>query len=119
LISKERGPNVLNAGMLHKTQFAGGIFLYPHSKTKTMSQNFHVLQAVYLQQSAKKPARVKITSHRFKQSITVAIVPSFDNMDVLQIAGQVLAHRGYKIKGYGMANKGFILLSSTFEPLKK
>lgn len=75
----------------------------------------HVLRLTYLPWTAKLPARVRIKSERFKQSITLSL--NGDRMFDVAIAE--LQKRGFNLLGTGVGDACSYLISDTLEPLLK
>lgn len=85
----------------------------------TLLQNFHVLTIKVLGATNHNPARVKIISERFRQSITIpftnhpsASSPATDN------SIEWLEKRGHKLIGKAEGKDHMYIISDTFEPLK-
>lgn len=78
--------------------------------------NLHAIEVKYLPYTNTKTSRVKITSHRFKQSV----IQSYDHSykDSLEQALYSLNFQGFTLIGVTEISSGFIILSSTFKPLK-
>ncbi len=74
--------------------------------------NFHVLRVKYIGPTNHRESRVKITSDRFKQSLTVPFDHALNNVE--DMAAAALLPLGFKIIGL---SDGYII-SDTFEPLR-
>ncbi len=75
-------------------------------------KNFHVLLITYLSYTNKLPARIKITSERFEQSVIVSINEYGSGVAWLK-------KNKFKIIGTSVGKKCIYAVSTTFEPLKK
>lgn len=80
-------------------------------------ENYHAITARYLGPTNTQGTRVKIISHRFKDSVIIPFDYSCNN--ITEIAYNWLAKRGYDIIGaMEISGKDDILISSTFRALK-
>jgi len=79
-------------------------------------KNYHVFTVVYKGATNTQGSRVIITSERFKQKITISFDYALNN--ITDMAGVELVKRGYDIHGMGEIKGGYVLFSSTFNPLK-
>lgn len=86
----------------------------------TTLKNLHVFRVIYLPHSATLPARVKIISERFKQSITVSYhADGFEDCrDAQEVAVKHLTSLGYNITSIGEGWGCMYVISDTFKPLK-
>lgn len=82
-----------------------------------MLQNYHLLRVKYHGATNTKGSRVSITSDRFQQKIVIEYDYSMDS--IYEMAIGELQNRGFEIVGIGELKKEYILISTTFEPLKK
>lgn len=79
-------------------------------------KNYHTLTVKYLGATNTSGARIKITSERFKQSITLSRDYATEST---QQAIDYLNGKGFNIIGRGNgSNETDILISEVFEPLK-
>ena len=83
----------------------------------TSIQNFHVLKVSYVGQTNHKPARVKITSERFKQSRLIEYERD-NGDDSCEIAEYWLLSNGFTIKGHAEGKDCYYVITDTFKPLK-
>ncbi len=74
--------------------------------------NFHVLRIKYIGPTNARGSRVKITSDRFKQSLTFGYKYELNGIE--EMAVSVLEPLGFNILGVA---EGYVI-SDTFEPLK-
>lgn len=79
-------------------------------------ENFHVLEVKYLGATNTKGSRVKIYSHRFKQSVITDYDYSFSNS--YEIAQNWLNKNSFKLIGKGEGKDCYFIFSETFKPLK-
>lgn len=83
-------------------------------------KNFHILQIKPLGTTNTQGLRVKITSQRFKQSVTIP----WDNeagemLHCTDVAKKWLQSKGFDIVGQGEGNSDYdYIITNTFEPLK-
>ena len=78
--------------------------------------NLHLIEVTYLGPTNTKGARVKLYSHRFAQSVTIAY--DYAARGICEMADAWLRERGFVVVGVAEMKKGYALLSDTFEPLK-
>ena len=78
--------------------------------------NYHVFAIKYLGATDTKGSRVKITSQRFEQSVTISY--NYEYSNIYEMAQEKLESMGYEITGMGETPSGYVLMSTTFEPLK-
>lgn len=88
--------------------------------TISFPTNYHVLTASFVSPTDNKPARVKIASERFKQSVIIPYTnePGASN-PTRDTAIIFLQSIGFEITGQGEGKDKYYLISTTFEPLKK
>lgn len=79
-------------------------------------KNYHLLQIKYLGATNYNGSRIKIISKRFEQSVTIPYDYKYDN--TCEGATAYLESKGYEIIGKGEFGDSYILISTTFEPLK-
>lgn len=78
--------------------------------------NFHAFTVTYIGATNTRGSRVKIKSERFEQSVTIPYDYHFAN--TLQIAVAYLNANGYEVVGQEETKNSYIILSTTFKPLK-
>lgn len=79
--------------------------------------NMHVLHVEFLSETMSKPKRVKITSVRFNQWVTLSAYAG--PYSYLQdIATYWLTAQGFNLLGMGEGKTGFYFFTDTFKPLK-
>ena len=74
-------------------------------------ENFHIITAKYLPYTNTKPARIRIRSDRFKETVIVSY-------HEYETAVEWLKEKGFNIVGTGSTNKEIIIVTNTFKPLK-
>jgi hypothetical protein len=79
--------------------------------------NFHVLNVTYIPATNFHSSCVKIHSDRFKQSVLIDFNSEYDN--TYEIAMEWILNNGFNVIGKGEATKGYYVITSTFEPLRK
>lgn len=79
--------------------------------------NLHAFTITFLGATYHKSSRLKIKSERFNQSVIIPYDHAFNN--TLDIAKDYLTKNGYELAGQAETNDNYIILSTTFEPLKK
>ena len=79
-------------------------------------KNYHLLSVKYLGATNYRGSRVKITSDRFEQSVTIPY--DYEENTIAGMAQKYLESKGFELVGLGEAKKGYILVSSTFKPLE-
>lgn len=79
-------------------------------------RNFHAFEVKYLGPTNTKGSRIKITSKRFDQSITVPYSYEFNKASKQAVSE--LEKRGYVIVGQAEFGDKTIILSTTFESFK-
>ncbi len=80
--------------------------------------NQHVLIVKYVGQTNSTPARVKIISERFKQSILTPYDTDFGS-DTCEQAEYWLKQNGFNVIGHAEGKGHYYVITDTFEPLKK
>ena len=79
-------------------------------------KNYHLFTVKYLGATNTKGARIKITSERFEQSITLSKDYS---VEATEQAINYLNDKGFNIVGRGNgSNQTDVLISEVFEPLR-
>lgn len=96
-------------------------------------QNYHILKIVHLGATDKKPARIKLVSELFKQSVILPYdnEPGDTHADITTAVNYLnsivyLTHTkeghkqvsGFDIIGKGESKDGMYLITNTFEPIK-
>ena len=77
--------------------------------------NFHLITAKYIPESNSRGERIKISSFRFRESITI----NHDwDYSVWENAKMWLQKKGFEIIGKGEGKTEWIFISTTFNPLK-
>ena len=81
-------------------------------------KNYHILTVKYLGATNTQGSRVKITSHRFEQSVTISYNYSLNS--ITDMAMEYLKENtNHEIIGKGeLDSQKDILISETFEPIK-
>jgi hypothetical protein len=79
-------------------------------------ENLHLIEVTYHGATNTQGARVKITSHRFKESIYISFDYALNN--IYDMAEAYLNAKGFDIVAMGETKKGFAILSSTFDHIK-
>lgn len=81
--------------------------------------NYHIIMVQSMGATNTQPARIKLISERFKQSIIIpftnhaaAFSPALDSAILW------LSNKGFNIVGQGEGKDHYYLISTTFEPLK-
>ena len=74
-------------------------------------QTFHIIEAKYVPCTMHKPARIRIKSARFNQTV-------FVSRHLYETAVDWLKEKGFKVIGTGWIDKSIIIVTDTFEPLK-
>ena len=79
-------------------------------------QNFHIIEVTYLKPTNTLGSRVKLTSHRFEQSIIISFDYECGYSDTT--AQKWLLSNGFELIGKAESLKGYFFISSTFKGLK-
>lgn len=79
-------------------------------------ENFHSIECVYHGPTNTRGSYVKLTSHRFKDSVNIAY--DYSKNDIVEMAREYLTGKGYDIAGMCESKKGYMVLSRTFKGLK-
>ena len=82
---------------------------------KTLN-NLHALEVTYGSPTEQRGARVKIKSHRFKQSKIISF--NYEYNQTYEMAQNWLENNGFDLVGQAEGNNSYIILSTTFKPLK-
>jgi len=85
----------------------------------TILQNFHILIVKAIGATNTEPARVKIISERFKQSVKIPFTnnPGASN-PATDSAIEYLEKQGYDLIGKGEGKDHMYIITNTFKPLK-
>ncbi len=78
--------------------------------------NFHIIEVHYLRATNIKGSRVKMVSHRFKQSKTIDFDYEHDNTASMAIAR--LTANGFEVVGKAESKNGYYIICSTFKPFR-
>jgi len=80
-------------------------------------ENYHILKVKYHGPTNTLGSRIRITSERFEQSITI----DYDHSQnaIYDMAANHLIDKGFNIVGKAEGSNHYYLISDTFEPLKK
>lgn len=77
-------------------------------------QNFHAIHIKYMWPTDTKGSRIKLTSKRFEQSVTLYRDSSI--LHAIDQAADYLTSKGFTL--VGTCEDGDIILTNTFEPIK-
>lgn len=85
--------------------------------------NYHILIVKTLGATNTQPARVKITSERFKQSVIIWFTNEVDSISpTLETAELWLTNRGHNVIGHGEGKDHYYVIcdhvNNSFQPLK-
>lgn len=80
-------------------------------------ENYHVIKVKYLGPTNTLGSRVRITSERFEQSITIDYDHAVDG--IYTMAANHLSDKGFNIIGKAEGSNHYYLISNTFEPFKQ
>lgn len=84
-----------------------------------MLPNYHIIQITHLGQTNTAPARVKLKSELFKQSVTIPFTNEPASIaPATETAVTYLIKKGHIIIGKGEGKDYNYLISDTFEPIK-
>jgi hypothetical protein len=79
--------------------------------------NYHIIGIRWIAPTGNQPGRIKLSSHRFQDSITVPFDYTFNSMSEQSM--HLLNRIGFKVIGYGAySDRDDVIITSTFEPLK-
>ena len=76
--------------------------------------NLHAIEVIYYGPTNSRGSRIKIKSHRFKNSY---FIPYNYEGDTLSSAVDYLVNKGFVLVGKAETERGCILLSTTFEEI--
>lgn len=79
-------------------------------------KNYHVIKVKYMGPTNFKGSRIRLTSDRFKQSVTIPY--NYDFSTSYEMAECWLMEKGFNIVGLAETIEGYIIITDTFEPLK-
>lgn len=90
-----------------------------NTQTQRTVPNFHVIIVKAIGATNTEPAKVKIISERFKQSVKIPFTnhPGASN-PATDSAIEWLENKGHKLLGKGEGKDHMYIISDTFEPLK-
>lgn len=78
----------------------------------------HIIKVKYLGATNHRPSRIKLTSFRFGQSITLNLSYDSDKSSLLQ-AVDYLKSKGFEIDSYGeLDSEHDVISTSTFEEIR-
>lgn len=80
------------------------------------AQNFHVFKCSHIHVTSHKPARMKIRSERFKQTVMLGWT-DFESPHIEENCKQYLQEQGFNIVGVGEGEGCMYVFSDTFKPL--
>jgi hypothetical protein len=85
--------------------------------------NLHIISAKYLFETPNRGERIKISSYRFRETVTISYglqTKEDTNKDysVWEVALMYLEKKGFDIIGKGEGKGEWIFVSTTFKPLK-
>lgn len=80
-------------------------------------KNFHVLKVTFIGPSNYKGSRIKITSERFKESVTLDYDHNFNSTKDLAVYW--LDKKGFNIVGAAEGKDWYYIISDTFQSLKQ
>lgn len=84
-----------------------------------MIPNYHVLIVSTLPATNTSPARVKIKSERFRQTVIIGFTNDHSSgSPTIETAVTYLENKGFEVMGKGEAANGYYLITNTFEPIK-
>lgn len=84
-----------------------------------MTPNYHVLIVSTLGATNTLPARVKIKSERFGQTVIIGFTNDPNSISpTIETAVTYLKNKGFDIVGKGEADNGYYLITNTFETIK-
>lgn len=79
-------------------------------------KNYPLFKVIYKGATNTSGSKVIIYSERFKQKISICFDYSMNS--IYEMAQAKLKQLGFKISGIGETKDGYILISTTFKPLK-
>jgi len=82
---------------------------------KTLN-NLHALEVTFVSPNEQRGARVRIKSHRFKQSKIISFDYTYNQ--TYEMAQNWLENNGFELVGQAEGKDSYIILSTTFKPLK-
>ena len=85
-------------------------------KTNIMLNNFHILTVTGVPATNTAPYKVKLFSERFRHSVLLDY--SSDTPYSFDVAEKYLKEQGFELIGKGEGSNKYIIISSTFKPLK-
>jgi len=81
-----------------------------------MLNNLHAFKVTGVPATNTKPYKVKLFSERFRQSVLLDY--SNDTPYSFDVAEKYLKEQGYEVIGKAEAGNSYMILSTTFKPLK-
>jgi hypothetical protein len=82
--------------------------------------NYHIITVKWLGMTNTRPAMVKLTSERFKESITIPFTNEpGESLPEIETAEKWLTENNFDIIGHGQGKDCYHIITDTFEPLKK
>ena len=81
-----------------------------------MLNNFHAFKVTGVPATNTKPYKVKLFSERFRQSVLLDY--SSDTPYSFDVAEKYLISNGFELAGKAEAGNSYIILSTTFKPLR-
>lgn len=79
-------------------------------------QNLHLLEVTYHGANNTQGSRVKITSHRFKESVYISFDYALNT--IYDMAEVYLKEKGFEIVAMAETKKGFAIITNTFKKIK-
>jgi hypothetical protein len=79
-------------------------------------QNLHALTVRYFGATNSNGSRVRITSARFKQAVTIPF--DYSKNHILDMAEEWLISKGFTCLYTAEVKEGYIILSDTFKPFR-
>ena len=77
---------------------------------------YHMIEVTFLSSTQHLPARVKLYSCRFNQSIIVGYYDERVKTTIVnEIAMQVLRENNFNVLGFGLGKKGCVIMTDTFK----
>jgi hypothetical protein len=79
--------------------------------------NMHAILVKYHGPTNTRGSRVSMYSYRF--NVRVSVSYDYDKRDIGEMAYNALVRRGFNIVGISEVKEGYILLSNTFDSIKR
>jgi hypothetical protein len=80
-------------------------------------ENFHVLELKFIGPTNQKGSRIRIKSFRFKQSLIIPFDYYYSN--TLGVAQAWFEKNGFELVGMAETPESYLIITTTFKPLKK